>query len=73
MEEFCNNILKIDTVPILNRNFKLLDTVPEMVELSKANSILNTNIPREGIVVRCINDHKRSFKIINPDFSLKYD
>lgn len=59
-------------VPILNSNFKLLDTVQEMVELSKGNSLL-ANIPREGIVVRSINDHRKSFKVINPEFLLKYN
>ena len=33
------------------------------------------NIPREGVVVRCIEDGKKvlSFKVINPNFLLKYD
>lgn len=49
-------------------------TVQEMVDSSKGLSTL-ANIPREGIVVRCIEDGKKllSFKVINPDFLLKYD
>lgn len=49
-------------------------TVQELVELSKGKSVL-ANIPREGIVVRCIENGKKllSFKIINPDFLLKYN
>lgn len=49
-------------------------TVQELVEFSKGKSVL-ANIPREGIVVRCIEDGKKvfSFKVINPNFLLKYD
>lgn len=49
-------------------------TVQELVEFSKGKSVL-ADIPREGIVVRCIEDGKKilSFKAINPDFLLKYD
>jgi ATP-dependent RNA circularization protein (DNA/RNA ligase family) len=50
-------------------------TVKEAVEFSKGNSLLNPDIPREGIVVRCIENGKKllSFKVINPDFLLKYN
>lgn len=48
-------------------------TVQELVEFSKGKSTL-ADIPREGIVVRCIENGKKllSFKVINPDFLLKY-
>lgn len=48
-------------------------TVQELVEFSKGKSIY-ADIPREGIVVRCIENGKKilSFKVINPDFLLKY-
>ena len=53
---------------------ELGSTVHELVELSKGKSVL-ADIPREGIVVRCIEDGKKllSFKVINPDFLLKFD
>ena len=53
---------------------ELGSTVQELVELSKGKSVLD-DIPREGIVVRCIEDGKKilSFKVINPDFLLKYN
>ena len=64
-------------VPELKFNIKLFalgSTVQELVELSKGKSVL-ANIPREGIVIRCIENGKKllSFKVINPDFLLKYD
>ena len=71
MIEFCN-MYKLEHVPILDYSFKLKDTVDEMVDISKGKSTL-FNVLREGIVIRCINDHKKSFKTINPEFLLKYD
>lgn len=62
----------IKFVPIIEDTFELLDTVNDMVELSKGRSILNENVHREGIVVRSL-DNKISFKVINPDFLLKYE
>lgn len=59
-------------------NCKLSDlgsTVQELVEFSKGKSVINPNVEREGIVVRCIKDGKKllSFKVINPNFLLKYE
>lgn len=73
----------LQTVPLLHgeevtyHQFPLKDlgsTVQELVEFSKGKSML-ANIPREGVVVRCIEDGKKvlSFKVINPNFLLKYD
>lgn len=64
-------------VPELRFNIPLKSigsTVPELVEYSKGRSLL-ADIQREGIVVRCIKDGKKllSFKVINPDFLLKYE
>ena len=64
-------------VPELRFNVKLSTigtTVQELVEFSRGKSTL-ANIPREGIVVRCIESGKKilSFKVINPDFLLKYN
>lgn len=76
--KFC---LKYDlmTVPrTANFCFKLSDlgsTVQELVEFSKGKSVVNSKIEREGIVVRCIENGQKllSFKVINPDFLLKYN
>ena len=50
-------------------------SVTEIVEKSKGKSVINPNIHREGIVVRCVESGQKllSFKVINPDFLLKYE
>jgi hypothetical protein len=58
-------------VPILDVNFRLKPTVQENVDIARGISLLK-NVPREGVVVRNY-DKDISFKIINPDFLLKYD
>lgn len=61
----------ISFVPILERSINLKSTIPEMVEYAKGKSIFG-DMPREGIVLR--NYAKGiSFKIVNPDFLLKYE
>ena len=82
MKEFC---LKYDlnlvplviweshktTIPL----WKVGSSVEELVNFSKGKSIINPKIEREGIVIRCIEDGKKvlSFKVINPEFLLKYE
>jgi len=57
-------------VPIIENEFKLLPSIPEMVEYSKGKSTIG-DIMREGVVIR--NYEKNiSFKVVNPDFLLKY-
>jgi len=74
METFCAKY-DLDLVPIVKqcKLSELGSTVVELVECSKGKSQV-ADIPREGIVVRSIhNGNKRlSFKVINPDFLLKY-
>lgn len=59
----------IKSVPIVEKNMKLKDTVQEMVEYAKGKSVLLPSQKREGIVVRNY-DRNISFKVINPDFLL---
>lgn len=61
----------IKTVPILETNFKLKNTVSDMVEYAKGKSTL-LPILREGVVIRNY-DKNISFKVINPEFLLKND
>lgn len=73
---FCEKYY-LDVVPLVRLNAKLSQlgtTVEQIVECSKGQSML-ANIPREGIVVRCVRNGKKilSFKCINPDFLLKYE
>jgi RNA ligase (TIGR02306 family) len=57
---------------------KELHSVDNLVELSKGMSFAGDNIIREGIVIRPVNKMRHpkfgrvSFKIINPEFLLKY-
>lgn len=70
--------LEIECVPQLD-TITLNHTVDQLVELSRGPSIVNPKVPREGIVLRPLveeNDHEMgrlSFKVINPDFLLKYE
>lgn len=63
--------LSLNTVHYITNSFKLLPTMAEMVEYSKGNSTHNSKVLREGVVIR---NYLRdvSFKVVNPDFLLKY-
>lgn len=74
MKKFCDDN-GLTTVPLVKK-CKLSEigtTVNDFVEFSKGKSVL-ANIPREGVVIRCVEDGKVifSFKSINPDFLLAY-
>lgn len=81
MRNFCSKY-NLECVPILawmSRTttiplWRLGSTVKELVEYSKGKSVINPQVEREGIVVRCVQNGKKllSFKVINPDFLLKY-
>lgn len=78
------NLLDINIVPILNEHYILTNDIPSLVELSKGNSELYPHSPREGIVIRPLQEiedyefhdklvkNRISFKSINPEFLLKY-
>jgi ATP-dependent RNA circularization protein (DNA/RNA ligase family) len=79
MQTFCEKY-NLNIVPRLHKEYaikleSLGTTVQELVEFSKGKSVINPNVEREGIVVRCIENGKKilSFKVINPDFLLKYN
>jgi len=63
-------VMDLKKVPTITTSFDLLPTIAENVTYSKGKSVL-ANIQREGIVVRNYSQNI-SFKIINPDFLLKY-
>lgn len=85
MKSFCDkynlNIVPLVRIPEydLLANYTELkslgSTVQELVEFSKGKSVINHNVQREGIVIRCIENGKKifSFKVLNPDFLLKYN
>ena len=61
----------IDFVPIVAENFTLPDTVEEMVAIAHGQSALGDTL-REGLVCRSC-DGKKSFKVVDPEFLLKYN
>ena len=66
------NDLDLPTVPVLEREWVIPATIPEIVEYSMGPSSLNPALAnREGVVIRTL-DGKHSFKAINPKFLLKY-
>ena len=60
----------LETVPILDRNFLLPNTVDDLLEYADAKSVLNPDFDREGVVIRSV-DRKISFKAISNKFLLK--
>lgn len=68
------------TVPVLRDDYILgSDDVDGLVALSNDKSVLNPEIPREGIVIRPVVEAqdpelgRLSFKVVNPEFLLKYE
>jgi len=76
--EFASNH-GFDAVPILNTEHVLDNSVEELVELSKGTSKLNAEIQREGIVMRTLVEEtdvelgRLSFKVVNPEYLLKFE
>jgi hypothetical protein len=65
-------------VPIIKEDYILNPDMNALVELSIGKSLINKDGWREGIVVRSLTEKKLegerfSFKVINPNFLLKYD
>jgi len=63
------NELGLQTVPVLDYNFELPNTINELLLISEEKSQLNGNFDREGIVIRSY-DRKISFKVISNKFLL---
>lgn len=62
--------LGLETVPVLNYEFDLPNTIDELLVIADKKSELNMNFDREGIVIRSY-DRKISFKVISNKFLLK--
>jgi RNA ligase (TIGR02306 family) len=76
------DILELETVPIIDTNFTLINDIEKLVQMSIGNSLINTEGLREGIVIRPLKeikdydvseDGRISFKAVNPEYLLKYD
>ena len=78
--------LGLKSVPVLNENYALENKIPDLVERAKVKSQINPKAWAEGIVIRPIrekrdaefsgdlgNGGRISFKVMNPEFLLKYD
>ena len=70
--------LGLNTVPIIDDEYILDFDVDALVEMSKGQSIVNPQVRREGLVFKSV-DYiedmtlgRLSFKVINPDFLIKY-
>jgi len=61
--------LEVKTVPILDLDFKLPDTIDELLSYADSKSVLNEKFDREGVVIRS-HDRKISFKAISNKFLL---
>lgn len=70
--------LGLTRVPVLTDNLILDHTVEDLVQYSIGKSALNPEVWREGIVLRSYEPKEDrelgnlSFKVINPEFSVKY-
>jgi RNA ligase (TIGR02306 family) len=71
LEEFESLIssMGLKSVPILDREFTLPDTIDELLKYADSKSVLSSNFDREGVVIRSV-DRKISFKVISNKFLL---
>ncbi len=73
--------LRLKMVPVVDEAYKLENSIERLVEKSKMKSALNNDTIAEGIVIRPVDEMieknvlqgRFSFKVINPDFLIKYD
>ncbi len=86
-DEFENiiNSLDLTMVPIIERSFTLTNSIENLIKLATRKSVVNPQAWAEGIIIRSItkkidssveptlyNAGRLSFKVINPEFLLKY-
>ena len=71
LEDICF-MIGLQTVPILESNFLLPNTIEEMLQYAEGKSALNPKTEREGVVVRSL-DGTISFKAISNKFLLKHE
>jgi RNA ligase (TIGR02306 family) len=71
LTDFVNIIhgLGLDTVPKIETEFTLPDTMDDLLLYADAKSSLNSNFDREGVVIRSV-DRTISFKVISNKFLL---
>ena len=70
MVEFCYRY-GLSTVPVLDYNYILPNTVNGMLQYATNKSVINPNVLREGVVIRS-QDGKHSFKAVSPEYLVKH-
>lgn len=66
------NRLGVSSVPYVHMDFKLPETIDELLEMAEGKSVLNDETEREGLVIRS-KDQSVSFKVISNKFLLNED
>lgn len=74
---FCKS-LGLETVPIVDDNFTLPETIEEILEYANGKSLLNPEVEREGVVIRpkvemSYKGSRLSFKVISNSYLLKHE
>lgn len=69
LEAVIKNQFGLETVPVLDKHYKLPNTVEEVLKYAEGKSELNPNFDREGVVIRS-SDKSISFKAISNQFLL---
>jgi len=70
--------MKLNVVPIITCGLVIPESIDKMVEMSICQSTINPDIPAEGIVCRPVQEmqdlkgNRVSFKVVNPEFLLKF-
>lgn len=62
-------VLGLETVPIIDEDFTLPETIDELLKFAEGKSVLNASAEREGYVIRSF-DMTTSFKVISNNFLL---
>lgn len=63
------DVLELESVPVIDREFLLPESIDELLKYADSKSVLNPNFDREGVVIRSL-DRKISFKVISNKFLL---
>ena len=71
MQHYLENRYHVPCVPILERMYKMPDTVEELRDFVNSESSMVNGKMKEGIVFRSL-DGVRSFKCVSPEYLLKY-
>ena len=61
----------LTTVPMIDYEYILPDTVDDMLKYATGPSLINPNVLREGVVVRS-QDGRYSFKAVSPEYLIKH-